>query len=725
MKRNIRPPTLNELIEQAPFESLEDIVASIFNEMRPPGRMSVTEAAETYTRIGSGGGHSKPWSKSTTPYLEEPQDVLTSLEYQGMIFVGPARTGKTVMGLNWISHTAKTDPADMLYVHMDRENARKWSNGDLNRFLAASTAVRAEQLTARQFDNTFDKTFKAGWRFLLTYPTASNLSGITVPRVLFIDYDRMDDDVDGEGNPYDLGAMRTTTFRRFAMAAAESSPNPNKEIQDPRWIPETPHAAPPIRGIFELYNRGDRRRWQWCCPSCDQWFEPSFSLLKWDDTGDTMQARETTFMVCPHSGCVIEPHLKSELNRNGRWIREGEMIEPGLGGKIVLRPGMKVTRSTIASFWLKGPAAAYQDWGQLVEKELRALDALEKTGDDGPLRKTRTTDQGEFYVPQSRLSELSPEELKNKAEDWGSSEDNPTVPEGVRMLVGTVDVQNNAFVCQVNGFTATGDLVIVDAFKLRLSDRLNANGERLPIDPAAFGEDWETMTRELLTRSYPLNDGSGRRMGLRAVACDSGGREGVTKHAYAAWRKLRDAGDGWHRRFILVKGDSYRKAPLVRTAWPDSSQKDKFATARGDVPVVMLNSNSVKDIVYLMMQRRVAKEAEQQTGGGMLRYPDWLENWFYIQLTSEIRSEKGWENTRKRRNESFDLSYYAMGIAYRPQEMGVPYVHFGLDRMDMSQPPAWFEDWDQNEFVFGGDQTAPAEQKKKTPSLAEIAARLA
>lgn len=723
MKRIIRPPTIGELIEQAPFESLEHIVASIFEEMRPAGRMAVTGAAENFTRIGSGGGHSKPWSKATTPYLEDPQDVLTSLEYQGMIFVGPARTGKTVMGLNWISHTAKIDPADMLYVHMDRENARKWSNGDLNRYLAASTAIRAEQLTARQFDNTFDKTFKAGWRFLLTYPTASNLSGITVPRVMFIDYDRMDDDVDGEGNPYDLGAMRTTTFRRFAMAAAESSPNPNKEIQDPRWIPETPHAAPPIRGIFELYNRGDRRRWQWCCPSCDQWFEPSFSLLKWDGTGDIMKARETTYMVCPHSGCVIEPHLKNELNSHGRWIREGEMIEPGRDGKIVLRPGMTVTRSTIASFWLKGPAAAYQDWGQLVEKELRALDALEKTGDDGPLRKTRTTDQGEYYVPQSRLSEMSPEELKNKAEDWGSSEDRPTVPEGVRMLVGTVDVQNTAFVCQVSGFTATGDLVVVDAFKLRLSGRTNANGERLPMDPAAFGEDWDTMTKEMLSRSYPLNDGSGRRMGLRAVACDSGGREGVTKHAYAAWRKLRDAGEGLHRRFILVKGEPSKTAPRVRTTWPDSSQKDKFATARGDVPVVMLNSNPMKDIVYVMMQRRVAKEGDE-LGGGMLRYPDWLENWFYIQLTSEIRTEKGWENTRKRRNESFDLSYYAMGIVYRPQEMGVPYVHFGLDRMDRNSPPIWFEEWDRNEFVYGADEQQPA-AKKKTSSLAEIASRLA
>ena len=107
----------------------------------------------------------------------------------------------------------------------------------------------------------------------------------------------------------------------------------------------------------------------------------------------------------------------------------------------------------------------------------------------------------------------------------------------------------------------------------------------------------------------------------------------------------------------------------------------------------------------------------------MLRYPDWLENWFYIQLTSEIRTEKGWENTRKRRNEAFDLCYYAMGIVYRPMETGVPYIHFGLDRMDMTNPPTWFEEWDRNEFVFGDEQ--PVLVKKKTRSLSEMASRLA
>lgn len=719
--RSIRPPTMAELADRARFRHLEDIVAAAFDGMKAMQRMTVTEAAEKFVRIG-GAGSSQPWRLSKTPYLEGPQDVLTSLDYTGMIFVGPARTGKTMMGLSWIAHTAMTDPADMLYVHMDRENARKWSKGDLDRFLMASTAVRAEQLTARQFDNVLDKTFKSGMRFLLTYPTASNLSGITVGRVGFIDYDRMDDDVDGEGNPYDLGSMRTTTFKRFAMTYAESSPNPNKEVQDPRWMPSTAHEAPPVKGIFELYNRGDRRRWQWCCPQCEEWFEPDFKLLDWRGKTDPMEARDATVMVCPRNGCVIPPYKKDEMNRHGRWIREGEMIEPGLHGSTVPVPGGKIARSSIASFWLKGPAAAYQDWGQLVEKYLRALKALEDTGDDGPLRKTITTDQGTYYIPQSRLADISPESLRAKAEDWGSTEEDPTVPQGVRFLVATIDVQKTAFVVQINGFTDTGDLVVVDMFKVRLSDRRNDRGERLPIDPAAFAEDWQVLDREVMGLSYELADGSGRRMQIRATACDSGGAEGVTAHAYNFWRSLRNRRDGSHRRFILVKGETKPSMPEAQTREPDSSQKDKFAIARGDVPVLFLASNKLKDRVNLLMQRRVADASVE---GGMLRYPNWVENWFYVQLTSEVRSEKGWENTRKRRNEAFDLSYYALGVVLRGYETGSPHLHFGYDRIQWGREPDWAKPWDENDLVFDPAPAADAEMPREKLSRAERVAELA
>ena len=727
-RKTIKPPTIAELCRKARFRTLEDIVRASFSKMESVSRMTVTEAALEYTRIGSGGGHSVPWSIDKTPYLKEPQDVQTSLDYTGEIFVGPARTGKTLMGLNAISHTVMTDPRDMLYVHMDRENARKWSNGDLERYLQSSTSIRSQQLLARQYDNTFDKTFKSGMRFLLTYPTAANLSGITVSYVMFIDYDRIADDIDGEGNAYDLGSMRTTTFKRFAMTVAESSPNPKKELENPRWMPKSPHEAPPIRGIFELYNRGDRRRWQWCCPGCEEWFEPDFKLLDWGGREDPMEARENTIMRCPCNGCVIEPHLKDALNHHGRWIREGEMIEPGLHGKTVVRPGHKVTRSSIASFWLKGPAAAYQEWGQLVEKFLRAQIALEETGDDAPLRKTVTTDQGGYYIPASRLADVAPEYLKAKAENWGSDEDEPTVPEGVRFLIATIDVQKTSFVVQVTGFTENFDVVVIDSFKVRLSNRLNARGEKLPISPFSFGEDWHLLQEEVMNKAYPLGDGSGRTMSIRATACDSGGGEGGTGHAYNFWRKLKKQQDGSHRRFILVKGVDSSAAPLARTTFPDSSKTDKYAVARGDVPVVMLQSNKLKDRVSVLMSRRIVDTEDD--GGGKLRYPDWMADWFYVQLTSEVRGAKGWENLRKKRNEAFDLTYYALGIAIRPNEISVPYVHFAIENINWSSPPTWAADWNANDFVSSPDnpiyeEGAVQAKPKKSISLAELGKTLA
>lgn len=724
MSNRLRPPSINELIDAAPFPCLEQIAVKGFETLQPQERITVTQCAEKFTRIGSGGGHSVPWSLARTPYLQEPQDVLTSLDYQGMVFVGPARTGKTMMSLNYLSYSVKIDPADMLYIHMDRENARKWSKGDLERYLQASTHIREQQFTNRKDDNTFDKEFKSGMRFLLAYPTASNLSGITVPRGWLIDYDRMEDNVEGEGNPFDLLQMRTTTFKRFGMTVAESSPNPSKEIQDPKWTPRTPHEAPPIRGIFELYNRGDRRKWYWRCPHCEDAFIPEFKHLVYPDTDDIMEAKEQTVMGCPSCGGVLEPSMKDELNAVGRWVKDGGLWLPD--GRIVERPGMKIARSTIASFWLLGPAAAYQDWGQLVEKYLRAQKALEDTADDGPLRKTVTTDQGNYYIPSALLSERSPEDLKTQAEDWGSEEDEPTVPEGVRFLIATADVQKTAFVVQVHGFMANGDMSIIDGFKVRLSNRRNGADERLPIDPAAFGEDWDVLLDEVMLKTYPLADGSGRRMGIRATGCDSGGAEGVTGHAYNFWRRLRTdkEGRGLHRRFCLVKGEPSKTWPHARTTWPDSSQKGKQAIAKGDVPVILLNSNLMKDRISVMLARRTKDHGDDETTGGMIRYPDWMPEWFYNQMTTEIRTKKGWENPRKRRNEAFDLAYYALGLAIRPVEQSVPFVTFNLDRLNFGDAPSWAGPWDENDFVYGVETAVESKPKAKS-TFADLGSKLA
>lgn len=723
-RKQMRPSTISELVDEAKYPTLEHIVSAAFSEMVPPVRMSVSEVSAKYMRMGSGTGNSTPWSPLKTPYLIEPMNTLTDLNYQGMVFVGPARTGKSVQGLGWIAHTVITDPEDMMFVQMDRENARKWSNGDLERFLQASPEVRARQMIRREDDNTFDKTFTSGMRLLITYPTANNLSNITVGKVWLIDYERMPDLVDGEGTPFDMAQKRTQTKGRFGMTVAEASPNPHKEIKDPKWTPSTPHEAPPIRGIFELYNRGDRRRFHWKCPHCDEWFEPDFKLLNWGGHTDPLLAKEATVLVCPHNGCIIKPGEKMKLNATGRWVPDGARLTPD--GKLEPVPGMEIARSDIASFWLKGPAAAYQPMGELVAKYLRAMKALEDTDDDGPLRTTITTDQGGYYIPAHRLSERVPEQLKEKAEDWDEIDGEPAVPYDVRFLIATVDIQKASFVVQINGFMPNGDVAVVDGFKYRLSNRRDGNDDRLPIDPFAYVEDWEVLD-ELLTKSYPLSDGSGRRMRIRAIGYDTGGGEGGAANAYNNWRRLRRLGNGSHLRVIPLKGEPSKSAPPARTTWPDSSQKDKHAIARGDVPVLLLNSNKLKDVVSQMLARRVNEEGADEVRGGMLRYSTASPDWFYKQMTTEIRTEKGWNNPGKRRNEAFDLTYYAIGIANRPVEKMVPFVHFGFNQINFEEPPIWAAPWDENEFVFvPGDGDIPQERRAKSAkSFADLAKSLA
>jgi hypothetical protein len=75
--RSMRPPSIAELKRGAEYQTLEDIVAATFSQMVPSERLSVTEAAIRYSKVPAGGNYGRPWNPELTPYLEEPQDVLT------------------------------------------------------------------------------------------------------------------------------------------------------------------------------------------------------------------------------------------------------------------------------------------------------------------------------------------------------------------------------------------------------------------------------------------------------------------------------------------------------------------------------------------------------------------------------------------------------------------------------------------------------------------------
>lgn len=687
------------------YDSIEDIVAAASEIILPPDRLTVPEAAERYRYIDNPGNYVGPYKNSKTPYTIEPQMVLTSHDYVGMIFVGPAQSGKTEMLPNWLTHSVMCDPADIMVVTPTHTASKDFSERRLNRLYRDTEGMTEKVLRA----NVFDTKFKNGMLLTLSHPSGAELAGKPIPRLWLTDYDRMPENVDGEGAPYDLANKRATTFKRFGMCVAESSPS--YIVENPKWIRATPHEAPPTKGILALYNRGDRRRWYWKCPHCDEWFEPAFNLLRYPEEGDDLWRAEQVRLECPHCEGEMQHWQKDKLNENGRWVQDGCRLTKN--DEVVGRP----YRSDIASFWLKGVAASFVDWKTLVLRYIKAMSEFEKTGSEEALKTTVNTDQGEAYVPQAMAEERLPEELKARAEDWGGSQAEPVVPEGVRYLVATIDVQagmKSSFVVHIHGFGEGDDVWLVDMFKIRKSKRTDDEGDICLIDPAAYPEDWDVLIEQVIERTYPLGDNSARRMQIKLVGCDSGGKEGVTMNAYKFWRRLRDDEEkrGYHNRFQLLKGEPSKTAPRYKINYPDSQRKDRKAGARGDIPVGFINSNTMKDAAYAILGRT-------EDGGGRVHFPIWAEDWLYTQLTSERRTAKGWESTSRRRNEAFDLLYYAVAMLIDRR--------IRSEHIDWSDPPGWAAPWDKNDLVIAGDAAGGFVVRKKKPkkSLRELGESLA
>ena len=611
-------------------------------------------------------------------------DAADSLYLAGRAMVPTHNTDSLI--LNALLYTIICDPMDSILYQTSQTVAADFSRTRLDRMHRHSPMVGRHVLPGGSADTVHAKYYDSGIVVNLSWPTINEMSGKPRGLVLLTDYDRMPQNIDGEGSPFDLGMKRTTTFRSKGKTICESSPGFEVEA-GAMWVPRTRHEAPPCKGILALYNRGDRRRWHWKCPHCGEWFEPTFETLRWPEGVSPGEAGQRTWMACPTNGCVLQPSAKYGMNKAGRWVKDGQRLraDDTLEGEAV--------SSSYASFWMFGPAAAFVSWGALVEKYLMAEDEYQRTGSQEALKATVNTDQGMPYRPRGTQRERTPEELKGRSESWPAG----TVPPDVRFLIATVDVQGRKWVCQVFGVSpgTPYDLAVIDRFDITKSKRLDADGHPLPTEPHAYPEDWHLLTDALLEREYPIA-GTEARMRVRATFCDSGGKEGVTARAYQFWMALRSDGSGLHRRFQLVKGDPAPGAPRARISYMDAQVKGQAAAVRGEVPVLMLASNTLKDDLNGRLDR-------VSPGGGMVRFPEHLPDAFFTEMCVEIRSEKGWDAPRGHRQEAWDLCYYAIGAC----------VHLGVEKVDWSQPPAWALPWDRGNALVRIVEPDKPEQKMR------------
>ena len=659
--------------------------------LRAPRRMLVADAVAQYMRVPMGAGNSVPWDPLVAPYVIEPMNCLASREYDAVIFVGPARTGKTI-GLidGWVIYNVICDPADMLIIQMTEEKAREHSKKRLARTFRVSPEVVSRLSPNKNDNNVYDRTFLAGNYLKIGWPSVNIMSSSDYKCVALTDYDRFPEDIDGEGDAFSLASKRTTTFMSSGMTLVESSPG--RDVKDVKWRRTSPHEAPPTTGILSLYNRGDRRRWYWPCPHCGEYFQPCGDVVAgFRDIADPVLASEAAYIQCPSCSGRILPEQKRELNGRGVWLRDGESINAD--GSRYGDP----RRSRIASFWMEGPAAAYQTLSQLVYKLLTAEQEYETTGSEETLKTVINTDWGLPYLPRASMEQRKSELLEQRAEPVPSR----SVPDGVNFLVATVDVQagrHRRFVVQVTGYGSRGERWIIDRYNITQSLRGGSDGESQRIDPASYPEDWDVLLTDVFHKSWPLASDPSQQMRLMAMAVDSGGEDGVTDNAYKFWRRCRR--DGLGKRIYLFKGDSIRRAKLITRTFPDNTGRTgRRAQAAGDVPLWLLQTDALKDRVNNALWR-------DSPGPGYVHFPDWLGSWFYDELTYEERSSDGkWSKPGRGANEAFDLMVYAEALV----------ILHGYEKIRWPDAPEWASRETWLECVPDSTEPSPSPEPVPTP----------
>lgn len=659
--------------------------------LRAPRRMRVADAVAQYMRVPMGAGNSVPWDPLVAPYVIEPMNCLASREYDAVIFVGPARTGKTI-GLidGWVIYNVICDPADMLIIQMTEEKAREHSKKRLARTFRVSPEVVSRLSPNKNDNNVYDRTFLAGNYLKIGWPSVNIMSSSDYKCVALTDYDRFPEDIDGEGDAFSLASKRTTTFMSSGMTLVESSPG--RDVKDVKWRRTSPHEAPPTTGILSLYNRGDRRRWYWPCPHCGEYFQPCGDVVAgFRDIADPVLASEAAYIQCPSCSGRILPEQKRELNGRGVWLRDGESINAD--GSRYGDP----RRSRIASFWMEGPAAAYQTLSQLVYKLLTAEQEYETTGSEETLKTVINTDWGLPYLPRASMEQRKSELLEQRAEPVPSR----SVPDGVNFLVATVDVQagrHRRFVVQVTGYGSRGERWIIDRYNITQSLRGDSDGESQRIDPASYPEDRDVLLTDVFHKSWPLASDPSQQMRLMAMAVDSGGEDGVTDNAYKFWRRCRR--DGLGKRIYLFKGDSIRRAKLITRTFPDNTGRTgRRAQAAGDVPLWLLQTDALKDRVNNALWR-------DSPGPGYVHFPDWLGSWFYDELTYEERSSDGkWSKPGRGANEAFDLMVYAEALV----------ILHGYEKIRWPDAPEWASRETWLECVPDSTEPSPSPEPVPTP----------
>lgn len=688
--------------------------AAVQRGMTPRDRLRVSQTAAKYRFIAPGARY----SLRKTPFFAEPMDCMEPGQFLTVVVVGPAQIGKTNLAENLLQHSIMNSPGDFLWYMQSDEALQAYVKKTIDPMVMMHPDMAAAIGLKAIDDSLHFKRFRTMTVEFLT-ATEKNMINKKAPRIIGDEIDAYPRDI---GDPKVLLDKRRQTYGAESIFVAVSHPDRAKGLR-----PETDWTE----GVMSIFADSDRRLWWWKCPECGCFSSPCptarrIMTLEYDVQADMPpdptsgeirkrlasldEVEASAHLRCPVNECKITDKQRRAMNATGFWAGEGQIVaEDGtVTGKLVKRK--------TAGFWVVGIMSPFLlgGIGGLARERVKAERDYAVSGEEATLRNVMTKGYGVPFTPPRTLGSVSANDLADRADMRLTL---GVVPDGVRFLTCVVDVQAGFFEWLVRGWGVNGESWIVDR-------------GRIIADPATNPLDWDKLPALLFKKEWPLADGSGRAMGVRASSIDSGGAAGVTQQAYSAWARWRRTGvvRYFGRRggptgpdvfnIMLTKGASTPNAPKLQVVYPDTQRAANKAAGKGEIPLIVFNPNLFKDdLLGQLLRAEVGDWYVNFPAGQSAGHPHGLRAetnepphpWFE-QLVAEARMPDGkWQLVSpSARNEAMDLMVMAHVDAH---------LH-GLMRIKWDRPPIWAAEWDFNPMVRAAPSTPPEGPPPDSPAPA-------
>lgn len=634
-------------------------IADIFSALRPPQRVPPSEWATKTRKINNPGSYVGPWDNSIAPYLVEPMDEAVLRRYDTGALVGPGQCGKNACAENIaLVHKVPKAPGKVLWYMQTDEAIEAYVKQTINP-LIDSHGELSRRLGPLPVDNSlhFKRFDKMSIEFL-----SATLANLISKNGQLIIADEIDAYLKSLGDVKKQLDIRRQIYGANSYLMAMSHPDAATGIDpDRHWLD----------GIMRWYKDSTQGRWYWPCPICGKHSSPNPGA-KWlmevvypagTDVPLDEVARAAR-LLCPHEGCQIEDLHRGAMNHpHGKWVHIGQDIS--VKGKLEGEP----TRATSTKgWWIMGCMSPFirGGIGGLARERVEAERAAAIDGDYSTVKQVMSKMWAWPYQMKSAKHVPIDAVLLKSREDYPLG----FIPDGVRFILVAVDTQGDRFVVQVEGYGVDLERWVIDRFDI-LQPKLAHGVHQRKLSPATYAEDWDVLADELLNCAWAF--GSDLEHGLRArlIVFDAFGEDGVTDNAYSFWLRMKEQGAGDRIRALKGEPGFGNKARVIES-FLDADKKDKYTAVRGEVPVLRMKVDPLKDSVASGLRR-------EHRGARYINFPKDLPQSFYDEYTAEERGKSGWVKIRTR-NESLDLSAYTLGAA----------LYLGADGIDwVNRPPVW------------------------------------